>query len=330
MAALNHISNKPYRNRLSLFLQLSAPRKSSQPGISSDSYFATTPTTSEMAEPLSPTSTRIGRNPSKVSSPIGAPRSPMQSDLEDSIPPTVNELDVREKARLLKKHRKLSRVFGQVPDLQLPSSSTRSWGGTSTPSHRRSASTHTNDSGASRRRATRKISSHSDLGSVSDNGTQLDEGNSIPPVPSLASNLPKDILEALTELNPSQHRKESSLNILTPPKPLSDDDHALSSPSSPVFNGLPDDVRRNRVAKLRRFLGDHGAPSRTLKTRKSYDSSMVKRLDEAAQDKHLHRSRSLTPYKKELDSNDSAVDFHRQYVQTYERGEYIQDAKVYS
>ncbi|KAF9068069.1 hypothetical protein BDP27DRAFT_848315 [Rhodocollybia butyracea] len=271
--SLNYIQTKRYRNRLSLFLQ---PRKSSQPGISSDSYFATTPTESDWTESCSPTISLFGSNPPTR----------MDSDRE-SIPPTTNELDTKEKARLLRKTRKLSRMFGEVPDVPQRTQSTRSRD--RTPSHRRSASTHTTDSELSAiKRVPRKIPSHSDLVSSSDSGNRFDDldRHIIPPVPSL-----------------NRDGKQSSpRNVLQTSKSLSEAELAGST-SSPTSTSSG--ARKQRPAKLRRFWGDSGTG---VKERKSYDSSLVTASDSEAGD--LHRSRSLTP---------DAVDFHRQYVQALGR-----------
>ncbi|KAF5382957.1 hypothetical protein D9757_006389 [Collybiopsis confluens] len=278
-------------------------------------------------EPISPTNARTGHSHTPVLS-HSRVSSPVQSDFGESIPPTMNELDAQEKARLLKKHRKLSKVFGKVPDFQRPSLYMRSRNSISNLSHRRSASVRTNDSSSSRGRTARKIASHSDLGSVSDGGSQLDEPkyeSPIPPMPPLAFSRSRGSTDAFSEPTSFQHRKKSSLHILTPPKLLSDDDDVLKPPSSPTLKGLPEDVRMKRMLKLRRFLGDQSnSSSHTLKTRTSYDSSMVKQLREAPhtkylQDNPIHRSRSLTPYKRELEQIDSAVDFHRQYVHIFGR-----------
>lgn len=323
MGSLNYTHSKSYRNRLSLFLQLSTSKKPSA-GVSSESYFASTPTSLDWSQS---TSSLLTPNPpfltsnSRASSPL-VPRSPMRTDTsfsDDPIPPTTNELDAREKAMLLRKARKLSRVFGEVPDLQR-SGAYDARSSHDTPTHRRSTSTHSDVS--SRKRA-RKSPSQSDLTGSYDSGSRMDESDrdNIPPVPLLALARRDSTDTTSSEPIPFQrkHRKNTSLNILTPLR-SSDDGHTTNSSSSTSTTDiLPNELPKHR--KLR-SLKEEGHAN-VLKTRKSYDSSLV---NQAVKDKHLQRSRSLTPHKKKvLEESDNAVDFHRQYVQTFGRMNRRQD-----
>ncbi|KAJ4001261.1 hypothetical protein F5050DRAFT_33567 [Lentinula boryana] len=319
MASLNYVQPKSSRNRFSLFLQFSTQKKSSQTGISSESYFATTPTTSEFMEPWTPTSSVAGskalfRVNSGTSNPV-LPRSPMRMDTDEPVPPTTNDLDAREKARLLKKARKLSKVFGEMPELQR-TSVTSLHNRNKSPSHRRSISTHASDSELSKQQTTRKFSSQSDLASSSESGSRMEisDREAIPPVPSL----PGGSIDASFELTTAQRRTQPLLHILTRPRPSMDEVRALVSPtSSTTPQAFPDDGQKRRLTKPRRDLrGDDpskSTASHELKARKSYDSP-VRRIppgsDEAVPNEFLHRSRSLsTNKKKKLATIDGAVDF---------------------
>ncbi|KAJ4486330.1 hypothetical protein J3R30DRAFT_1488649 [Lentinula aciculospora] len=321
MASLNYVQPKSSRNRFSLFLQLSAKKDSSQPGISSESYFASTPTTTtvDFMESCNPTSSILAgpktlfRVNSGSSSPH-LPRSPLRMDtsfFEEHIPPTTNELDAKEKARLLKKTRKLSKVFGE--DIQRTTS--RSLG--KTPSHRRSISTHASDpEPSSRQQTTRKFSSQSDLASSSESGSRMEvsDWEAIPPVPSL----PRESIDAFSGQGPAQHRIQPALYNLTHPKQSSDDVRALIPILSSSSRVSTDDIQKRRLTKPRPNIGEDKSKSAShpLKTRKSYDSlatTAVSPLDGTVLNKSLHRSRSLsTNRKKKLDEIDAAVEFDPQ------------------
>ncbi|KAJ3883049.1 hypothetical protein F5051DRAFT_424487 [Lentinula edodes] len=250
------------------------------------------------------------------------PRSPMRIDAsfsDEPIPPTTNELDAKEKARLLKKARKLSRVFGEVPDL-LPTSSNNSRVPNKTPRHHRSISTHGSDSELQLKQHTgRKFSSQSDLASSSESGNRIEvsDREAIPPVPSL----PRESIDAFPEHIPTQHRQQPPLHVWTRPKPFSDDVRALI----PIFSSTPqmsDELQTRRLIKPRRDLGEDKAKTtapHALKARKSYDASLARaasRSDEAVSNGPLHRSRSLSANrKKKLGEVDSIVDFYPQVSQ---------------
>lgn len=327
MASLNYVQPKPSRNRFSLFLQLSAQKKSPQPGISSESYFTSTPTTVDTMERCTPTSSFGGpktlfRVNSGSSIPI-TPRSPMRMDSnfsDEPIPPTTNELDAKEKARLLKKARKLSRVFGEVPDLLPTSNNSRV--PNKTPRHRRSISTHGSDLELQlKQHIGRKFSSQSDLASSSESGNRIEvsDREAIPPVPSLL----RESIDAFSEHIPTQHRQQPPLHVWTRPKPFSDDVRALI----PIFSStsqMSDELQTRRLIKPRRDLGEDKAKSiapHALKARKSYDASLARaasRSDKAVSNGPLHRSRSLSANrKKKLGEVDSIVDFYPQVSQKF-------------
>ncbi|KAJ3990556.1 hypothetical protein F5890DRAFT_1548736 [Lentinula detonsa] len=318
MASLNYVQPKSFRNRFSLFLQFSAQRKSSQTGISSESYFASTPTASEFMDPWTTTSSVAGskglfRVNSGASNPL-LPRSPMRMDTDEPVPPTTNDLDAKEKARLLKKARKLSKVFGEMPEYQR-TSATNLHNRNKSPGHRRSISTHASDSELSKQQTARKFSSQSDLASSSESGSRVEisDREAIPPVPSL----PGGSIDASFELTTAQHRTQPLLHILTRPKPSADEMRALASPTlSTTPWASSDDGQKRRLTKPRRDLrGNDSSKSTTsleLRARKSYDSP-VRRVppgsDEAVSNNPLHRSRSLsTNKKKKLATIDGAVD----------------------
>ncbi|KAJ3844096.1 hypothetical protein F5878DRAFT_178484 [Lentinula raphanica] len=339
MASLNYVQPKSSRNRFSLFLHLSAQRKISRTGISSDSYFADTPTTIDFMDPWTSTSSvaattkGLFRVNSGASSPL-LPRSPMRLETDpEPVPPTTNELDAKEKARLLKKARKLSKVFGEMPEIQRTSTTNSSNNRRSKPpGHRRSMSTCASDPElSSKQQNTRKFSSQSDLAaSSSESGSRLEmsDRERIPPVPSL----PRESLDASFEFTSAQHLKTYPLLNPTRPIPIPSTDDSVRSSSSPVSLTTPGSIsaEKRRLTKTRRNVSGEDK-SKTiypyeLKGRKSYDSSVARassRSDEASPGRALHRSRSLSANKKK--KIDNTVEFYPESPQMFDNAIWRRD-----
>ncbi|KAL1690358.1 hypothetical protein GGG16DRAFT_114106 [Schizophyllum commune] len=107
------------RNKLSIMVQLASAvkRSSSSPASPTSGVKAfTSPSSTPCATPRTATHPSeagpASSNPSLNPSPTGMQSSPL------TRPPTLNELDGAEKSRLLKKARKLSKVFGEVAVLR--------------------------------------------------------------------------------------------------------------------------------------------------------------------------------------------------------------------
>ncbi|KAK7058816.1 hypothetical protein VNI00_001440 [Paramarasmius palmivorus] len=236
----------------------------------------------------------------------------------EPVPPTVNELNAEEKAKLLRKTRKLSRVFGEVPSLPTQTSAKHPRGAPNSSTcsfHRRSLSSiSTAESQASsrrRRQVARKVPSQPDIrGSIS---SDAHDHAQPPPLP-------------VSLKHPSQ---KTNLTTLSAPP----------TPSTPVQMS-PEQIRRARMAKLRRHLGE-AIPVELVtctppkhhfddaRFRKSIDAVPASASWRSISGKSLRRTRSTVPNlpyptgtKSQFDSvagttREDAVSFHRRHVQNF-------------
>ncbi|KAL0580316.1 hypothetical protein V5O48_001733 [Marasmius crinis-equi] len=231
-----------------------------------------------------------------------------------AVPPTTNELNPHEKAILLRKTRKLSRVFGEVPSSIQQASHFHPHAGvnghtssasSSSSSHRRSVSslsTVASQSSSKRRQAVRKAPSQ--------------------------PNIRASVVAEADEPEPSPRLSSSQ---------VAKDTESPSSPSSPaaITTGPAslDQIHRIRLAKLKRRLGEDALPSDILtpsrrqskaaddlRFRKSLDTMpMTRSASRNSSVKHLRRTRSGLPDvpKKPEPPIDDPVAFHRRYVQNF-------------
>ncbi|KAL0072126.1 hypothetical protein AAF712_001049 [Marasmius tenuissimus] len=230
------------------------------------------------------------------------------------VPPTTNELNPQEKAILLRKTRKLSRVFGEVPSSIQQASQFHppvygfghtSSGSSSSSSHRRSVSsvsTVTSQASSKRRHVARKAPSQPNI-----RVSMLDEGDE----PLETPKLPK---------SSSTSEADSSSSTATP---------------GPVTGPISyEHINRIRLAKLRRRLGEDKLPPDVLSSavrqsnraddlqfRKSMDAVPLRRGHSRSSSLKppLRRSRSTVPEvsAKSMPSVDDPVEFHRRYVQNF-------------
>ncbi|THU91773.1 hypothetical protein K435DRAFT_968020 [Dendrothele bispora CBS 962.96] len=298
--------SKPYRNRLSLFLRFSSTKSHVySKGISSDSY----------PHPTSPTGS-LPRMSSSLASPDSVSTSPSHSPKDSSqsiktnnlalvrgepIPPTTNDLDAEEKARLLKQARKLSRVFGEVPSLPPPPVPHR---GISR--HRRSSSLATSDTSHSSR-SPRGSPSYQNLPHIDE--ALYDEDNSAQA---------RQFLLQQQQRNGSRTREHSVHSVSS--------SRSRNRPTTPSSPSSTQSSRRDKMAKLRRHLGEDNIPVelisdvRPVKSRKSLDTlSLEKSKKHSSQGKNLRKTRSFVvekPTTMTVPVQD-AVEFHRRYVQNF-------------
>jgi hypothetical protein len=150
----------------------------------------------------------------------------------EPVPPTLNELDTLEKARLLKKARKLSRVFGEVPVLEeasLPLDDPRD--NPVEAEHLQRPFT-LSASGNSKRRSLLRLSYQPDMS----NQTPANDSNAVNETrPSL---LDSNIIDVQDD-----NQSDSSITIIS-----------------------PEQERRIRLAKLTRYLGENVPPELVLRT----------------------------------------------------------------
>ncbi|KAK1223815.1 hypothetical protein PQX77_013339 [Marasmius sp. AFHP31] len=230
------------------------------------------------------------------------------------VPPTTNELNPQEKAILLRKTRKLSRVFGEVPSSIQQASQFHppaygfghtSSGSSSSSSHRRSVSsvsTVTSQASSKRRHVARKAPSQPNI-----RVSMLHEADE----PLETPTVPKSSLTREADSSPS---------TATP--------GAVTGPIS------YEHINHIRLAKLRRRLGEdklppdvlssavrQSNPADDLQFRKSMDAVPLRRghSRNSSLKPPLRRSRSTVPEAsaKSSPSVDDPVAFHRRYVQNF-------------
>ncbi|KAF9270380.1 hypothetical protein L218DRAFT_993001 [Marasmius fiardii PR-910] len=218
-----------------------------------------------------------------------------------AVPPTTNDLDPQQKALLLKKTRKLSRVFGEEPSSIHQASQ----------SHPHAGRRVGRDSSSS------SCSSSSHRRSMSSLSTCTSQSS------------PR--LKQVVRRAPSQPNIRASLLV----EPVPRLPHDAKAPEDADHSGVtppPEQLQRLRIAKLRRYLGEDRLPSELVTTttssikddlrfRKSLDAMPVIRRSSrrSSEDKTLRRSRSTL---LELPKNveplvDDPVAFHRRYVQNF-------------
>lgn len=282
-----------YRSRLSGILQ---PWKSGQSPAAKDS--ATN--LSELG--LSPTvtsSSNFGRALTMTLTPLH-PR-PMNSSPPPytDIPQTTNELDAKTRIRLVKQARKLSKVFGDAPALQ----------GTT---HRksRSVATPSDHEGSV---SLRKHPSHPELVSlkVQNRGAVEAQEPTYPNHRQLPSGLTSD-----DEAQSATNQADQLLQ-----QPVHDrDDVSIISAISTVPPLSVNQIRREKIAKLSRHLGENVPPELVFpptitegRRRQSMDPNTFMARPSSSP---VKRSRSVMS-KSSLysDPPHDSVDFHRRYVQ---------------
>uniref|UniRef100_A0A0W0G2R6 Uncharacterized protein n=1 Tax=Moniliophthora roreri TaxID=221103 RepID=A0A0W0G2R6_MONRR len=323
-------SKRTFRNRLSLkLLNLSTSSSKKLNGQTSTISSLGPASPTESTYPHGPMSIPPSTSPSSSFFPLSPNRSPLFSTSSvhmsasdpvsnDALPPTVNELDAEEKAKLLRKTRKLSRVFGEVPSLPQASLFHPRGGHISSTSsfHRRSlSSVSTADSqshsSSRHRRVARKVPSQPDVRSFV---SFESHGNIQHP------QLPKSLLNASFDSD------------YTPT------DLPLTSTTS--FTSVqmsPEGRRRIRMAKLRRRLGvfdtppevvtftppPHAKKQEDLRYRKSIDVPVhTSSRNFSAKSLRRTRSNACGTTRSQFDSvlgtpREDAISFHRRYVQDF-------------
>ncbi|KAF5374759.1 hypothetical protein D9758_000124 [Tetrapyrgos nigripes] len=291
--------SKSYRNRLSLFLRLPSTKSHamSSRGISSDSFPADS---FSMASPVSSTleASTVTASPPP---PPYSPRSlnPVQVDSTapvegEPIPPTTNELDAKEKARLLRSSRKLSKVFGEMPSLPAPPVPRRE-------SHKRSSSLASASSLPSRARKSPSQQNLPHISEASDFGARRS-----------LQHQRRSTSSREQSVRSSPHSSPRQRNVASPPE---DDEPRPDSAHS---------SRRERMAKLQRHLGEDNIPAELvseihpLNHRKSLDTLPLQKSKKPQREKQIRKARSFATEKPPLNVPiQDAVDFHRRYVQNF-------------
>jgi len=251
------------------------------------------PATSPLSTPTSPLPTSSLKSPQSIHIDNYAPIR------GEPIPPTTNDLDAEEKARLLKKTRKLSRVFGEIPVLppqQVPHR------GSSL--HQRTSSLAASESSHSSG-SPRRSPSQQNLPYISE--VPYDDNRAVQPRKS--------------QQRQRTSREHSLRSVSSQPGGFRSQDET-SPPNSPTST---QSSRRGRMAKLRRHLGEDNIPVELVsdilpvKYRKSLDTlSLEKSKKRSNQGKQLRKTRSFAVEKSSVAIPiQDAVDFHRRYVQNF-------------
>lgn len=316
------------RNRFSLHLQLSSFRDAAQSSVSSkpdsanlSSLVHHPPTNSITSDVTRALSSANSFGSELAQTPLLSSRPSTGRSIEP--PSTLNELDAKERTRLLKKARKLSQVFGEMPSLEVPapSSGLRS---DDRPLHTRSSSAS----------LSRKLSASSGRKFLVRRSSRPNVGKDAPSSLAQVEETPCDQMRVSPQLeaaNPefsrkdisSPHQSSNTLDLHSFKSSIDGDNQ--SSISSASSAPAPEQARRMGASKFTRQLGENIAPefvagpSKRGRRRKSLDMSSFDTSAVALPvSPGLKRSRSLWARNvDDVGSSHSQGDFQQRYLSNF-------------